>query len=78
MVERGGKIKKDHGGGEDNRADNESGIPMAHRMNDEKWRSDERAEQPYAVADTVGDLFARTGANIDYFVLFVVVVFVKK
>ena len=44
--------------GEDNRADNESGIPMAHRMNDEKWRSDERAEQPYAVTDTVGDLFA--------------------
>jgi len=58
MVERGGKVKKDHGCGEDNRADNESGIPMTHRMNDEKWRSDERADQPYAVADTVGDLFA--------------------
>lgn len=37
---------------------NESGIPMAHRMNDEKWQFDERADQPYAVADTVGDLFA--------------------
>lgn len=37
---------------------NESGIPMAHRMNDEKWQFDERGDQPYAVADTVGDLFA--------------------
>jgi hypothetical protein len=58
MVKGGSEVKKDHGGREDNRADNESGIPMAHRMNDEKWRSDKRTGQPYAVADTVGDLFA--------------------
>jgi hypothetical protein len=58
MVERGGEVKKNHGGGEDNRADHESSIPMARCMSDEKGRSDERAEQPYAVADTVGDLFA--------------------
>jgi hypothetical protein len=27
-------------------------------MHDEKWRSDQRAEQPCAVADAVGDFFA--------------------
>jgi len=58
MLERGGKIKKDHGSGEDTRAGNESGIPVPHGMHDENWRSDERTDQPYAVADAVGDFFA--------------------
>jgi len=58
MVECRGKIKKDHGRGENTRADNESGIPLPYCMDDEKWRSDERADQPYAVADAVGDFFA--------------------
>lgn len=58
MVERGGEVKKNHRGGEDNRADNGSTFPMAHCMSDEKGRSDERAKQTYAVTDTIGDLFA--------------------
>ena len=58
MVERGCKIKKDHGHRENTRTDNESGIPLPYCMHNEKWRSDERADQPYAVADAVGDFFA--------------------
>jgi hypothetical protein len=27
-------------------------------MHDEKWRSDQRADKPCAVADAVGDFFA--------------------
>ena len=43
MVKRGGKIKKNHGRGENTRTDNESGIPVPCCMHDEKWRSDQRA-----------------------------------
>jgi hypothetical protein len=58
MVKRGGKIKKNHGHGENIRTDNESGIPVPYCMHDEKWRSDQRAFKSGAVADAVGDFFA--------------------
>jgi hypothetical protein len=58
MVECRGKIKKNHGGGENTRTDNESGIPVPCCMHDEKWRSDQRAYKPCAMADAVGDFFA--------------------
>jgi hypothetical protein len=56
-IKRGGKIKKGHGCGKDTRADNKSGILLPYCIHEEKWCSEERADQPQAVVDAVGDFF---------------------
>lgn len=58
MVERRGKIEKDHGRTEDAGADKESGIPVPYCLGDKKRCSDQGGNHPHTVADAVGDLFA--------------------
>src|SRR5487761_2057001 len=57
MVEGGRKVERDHGGGENDGADQISGISKLQRMQDQEWRARHGCDCPCAVADAVGDLF---------------------
>lgn len=57
VVEGGGKVEEYRGRREEACADQESSVPVARCVHDEKWACDECSDQRYAVADAVRYFF---------------------
>ena len=57
VIEGGDKVKHDHGDGEDDRADEVSGMSQLYRMQDQERCRHQRCQRSCTVADAVGDLF---------------------